>query len=60
MDYACPTDRAFITKKQIKRTIVLSDDTKARRAYIAQHRVSVSWNPSTQEYEVSSSEKEHV
>lgn len=60
MDYACPTDRAFVTTKQIEKKLVLSDDTRARWAYIAKHRVSVRWNPSTRDYEVVSSEKEHV
>ncbi len=59
MDYACPTDRTFVTTKPIKERSVLSDDTRSRRAYIAVHRVSVHWNPSVQDYEVVSLEKEH-
>ena len=60
MDYACPTNRTFVATKQVKRKAVLSEDTRLRRTYMSKYSVSVVWNPSENEYEVRSVEKEHV
>lgn len=60
MDYACPTDRTFVTTKQVKRKVILSEDTRMRRVFMSEHSVSVVWNPSTKEYDVLSIRKEHV
>jgi len=60
MDYACPTDRLFISKKPVKTKTVLSEETKARKAFLAEYRVSAVWNPDTKEYEVRTVRREHV
>ena len=60
MDYACPTDRLFISKKPVKTKTVLSEETKERKAFFSEYRVSVVWNPNTQEYDVQTIRREHA
>ncbi len=41
MVYACPSDKVFVTSKNIKRKTVLSNEMKARRNYMLSHKVSI-------------------
>ena len=60
MDYAVPTDRLFISKKPVRTKTILTEEDRAREAFFAEYRVSVVWNPDTQEYDVRTVRREHV
>ena len=52
MNYACISDRAFITKKDLTAKKTLSDEVKARKAYIRSHKFSLNVNPSNHQADV--------
>lgn len=52
MNYACISDRAFFTKKDLTAKKTLSDEVKARKAYIRSHKFSLNVNPSNQQADV--------
>lgn len=48
MNYACPSDKPYITSKKILPPTPLSPEAKARREYIRSHIFSVDVNEATQ------------
>jgi hypothetical protein len=57
MDYAYPSNRPFATAKPLKTKTVLSEEAKARRAYIRSHEFSVHVDPLTKEATLEVKEK---
>ena len=52
MNYAVKTDRKFITKKDITVKKPLSEEAKARREYIRNHKFSIFVDPSTKKAKI--------
>lgn len=52
MNYACISDRSFVTRKDLSSRKGLSEEVKARREFIRSHKFSVCVDPSTEQAEL--------
>lgn len=52
MNYACISNKPFVTTKDLSAQKNLSQEARSRRAYIRSHKFSLCVNPSTQQAEV--------
>ena len=57
MNYACISDRPFITKKDLSVKKPLTQEAKSRKAFIRSHKFTVNVNPSTQKAEIEITEE---
>lgn len=52
MNYACISNKSFVTTKDLSVKKNLSQEAKSRRAYIRSHKFSLDINPATHQAEV--------
>lgn len=57
MNYACRSNRLFVTEKDLPVKTKLSAEAKSKRDFIRSHKFSVNVNPSTQETRIEVSER---
>lgn len=57
MNYACRSNRLFVTEKDLPVKTKLSTEAKSRREFIRSHKFTIDVNPSTQEARIEVSDR---